>query len=97
MTCDHLDLRLARKVHFFLLVNNVNLRDQSNGFQPDGIAPTEFKEGVVCRVGVYEDSDEEYWRIDVEIVVEFVSVLVIALFLGSIVPSSRVFWRLSGK
>jgi hypothetical protein len=65
------------------------LWDQCNGFQPHGKAPAELKEGVIGRIGVDEDGQDEHGRVDVQIVVEGVRMLVVSLVFSRFVPSSR--------
>lgn len=66
------------------------MRDQRDSLEPDAEAPTEFVERVMFGVGVDEDSEQEYSRVDPHIVVEVVCVLVVALD-DARVQGSKVF------
>lgn len=87
LTSDDFDL--VRLGYLFLLVDNVDLRDQREGLQPNRKAPAELEERMVLGVGMQEHGQQENHRIDVQVMVEAVSVVVVALGQSS-VPDSKV-------
>lgn len=66
------------KAYFFLLVDDVDLGDEGQGLQPDRETPAELQVRVVDCVGVHEDCYHQDGRVDVEVVLEAVGVLVVS-------------------